>query len=174
MLRNLVTLIDLNDNQLGTCEKAEAHKKGLLHRAFSVFLFNGNKMLIQKRAATKYHTPNLWTNACCSHPQLNEDVVLSAELRCKEELGITKPLTLKEVFNFVYFYKFREDLIEYELDHVLMGEYNGEVVLDPEEASEVMWIEIDDLLKWVQEKPQEFTPWFIICLTKVIDKYKNR
>ena len=172
MLRNLVTLVDLKDNQLGVSEKTEAHKKGLLHRAFSVFLFNGNKMLIQKRAATKYHTPNLWTNACCSHPQLNEDVIVSAELRCKEELGITTELNLKEIFNFVYFYKFSEDLIEYELDHVLVGEYNGEVVLDPEEASEIMWIDINALLNWVQDKPQEFTPWFIICLTKVCKNKK--
>ena len=173
MLRRNVVLTNFNDEELEICSKEQAHKEGLLHRAFSVFLFNGTKMLIQKRASTKYHTPSLWTNACCSHPQFGENIVLSATKRCKEELGITQPLNLKEIYNFVYFYKFKEDLIEYELDHVLVGEYSGEIFLDKEEASEVMWIEIDDLLKWVQEKPQEFTPWFIICLKEVIKHKKD-
>ena len=168
MLRKNVVLTNYNDEELAECSKEQAHKEGLLHRAFSVFLFNGNKMLIQKRASTKYHTPSLWTNACCSHPQLNEDVVVSATKRCYEELGIKTELKLKELFNFVYYYKFKEDLIEYELDHVLVGDYDGEVVLDPEEASDSLWIEINDLLNWVKEKPFEFTPWFIICLKKVV------
>lgn len=171
MLRNEVVLCDLFENELEICSKVEAHKEGKLHRAFSVFLFDKNKMLIQKRAEQKYHTPSLWTNACCSHPRLNEDVVESAELRTFEELGINAKL--KKLFSFVYYYKFKEDLIEYEYDNVLIGEYSGEINLDPEEASEYMWIEIDNLCEWVRTKPYEFTPWFIICMPKVLEFLKK-
>ncbi|MBQ7306912.1 MAG: NUDIX domain-containing protein, partial [Clostridia bacterium] len=125
MLRNEVVLCDLFENEIEVCPKMEAHIKGKLHRAFSVFLFDGTKMLIQKRADTKYHTPSLWTNACCSHPRLKEDVVKSAEERTFEELRIN--VKLKKLFSFVYYYKFRENLIEYEYDNVLVGEYSGEL-----------------------------------------------
>ena len=169
MLRNSVVLCDLKGVEKEVCPKMEAHIEGKLHRAFSVFLFDGKKMLIQKRADTKYHTPSLWTNACCSHPRLNEDVVLSGELRTKEELGID--VKLRQLFQFTYYYKFKNDLTEYEYDFVLAGEYSGKVYLDKEEASEYKWIDIDELYKWVGEKPEEFTPWFIICLDRVIKEY---
>ena len=170
MLRNEVVVCDMFENELMTYPKDKAHKEGKLHRAFSVFLFDGNKMLIQKRASTKYHTPNLWTNACCSHPRLHEDVVKSGELRTKEELGIN--VKLKKIFSFVYYYKFKEDLIEYEYDNVLIGDYSGEVYLDSEEASDYKWIDIKELVKEVENNPQDFTPWFIVCLPKVLEYLK--
>ena len=170
MLRNQVTLCDLFENELGVYPKADAHREGKLHRAFSVFLFDGNKMLIQKRAKNKYHTPSLWTNACCSHPRLNEDVTLSAELRTQEELGIN--VKLKHIYSFVYYYKFREDLIEYEYDNVMIGEYSGEVIPDPEEAEECKWVDLDELAQDVKDNPSKYTPWFIICLPEII-KYRK-
>lgn len=170
MLRNEVTLCDMFENEIGVCSKEEAHREGKLHRAFSVFLINGNKVMIQKRAKTKYHTPSLWTNSCCSHTRKGENVVESAEKRCYEELGIN--VKLKKIFDFVYYYKFREDLIEYEYDNVLIGNYNGEFNLDKEEAEDYKWVEINDLLNMVVNEPSKFTPWFIICLPKIA-KYIN-
>lgn len=172
MLRNEVTLVDIYDNEIETCSKDLAHKEGKLHRAFSVFLINGNKMLLQKRAATKYHTPSLWTNACCSHPKLRENVVLSAEKRTFEELGIN--VKLNEVYSFMYFYKFKEDLIEYEYDHVMLGNFEGEVTLDPEETSEVKWVEFETLAQWMKNSPKEFTPWFLICCPEILKRIKNK
>lgn len=171
MLRNQVTLCDMTEKELGVYPKEDAHREGKLHRAFSVFLFDGNKMLIQKRAKTKYHTPSLWTNACCSHPRLGEDVVRSGELRTKEELGID--VKLKFLYSFVYYYRFKNDLAEYEYDNVLVGDYSGEVYLDPEEADDYKWIDLDELKTDVENNPDKYTPWFIIILPEILKYKKN-
>lgn len=166
MVRNNLVKVDIFDNQLETISKIDAHKAPILHRAFSVFLFNDkNEILIQKRALNKYHSGGLWANACCSHPQKDEDVIVSAQNRLIEELGITTDL--KELFTFTYMHKFNNKLYEYELDHVLLGKYNGEIKLDPNEASECKWITIDELNNQLTTSPQIFASWFIICAPKI-------
>lgn len=157
--------VDFEDNEIGFITKEEAHRTCTLHRAFSIFIMNGNKMLIQKRNPNKYHSGGLWTNACCSHPRRGEKLEEAIHRRLVEEMGFACPLS--ERFSFVYMRQFAPDLYEYEYDHVFVGEYAGEVVLNEEEANEYMWIDIDELKKWLLEKPEEFTTWFIIAVSKI-------
>lgn len=172
MLRNNLTKVDIFDNALGEITKDDAHKNAVLHRAFSVFLYNSKKeILIQKRAENKYHSGGLWANACCSHPAIKENVVTSAQNRLNEELGICA--NLKELFSFTYFYKFSDDLFEYEYDHVLLGKYDGEIYLNTDEASEYRWISIDELNKELVDSPQKFANWFIICAPQVASYLKH-
>lgn len=172
MERNDLVRVDIFDNELGPIEKMDAHTSPVLHRAFSVFLINNKKeMLIQKRAAHKYHSPNIWANACCSHPRMGEDVVASAESRMIEELGFTTKV--EELFKFNYMTKYNENLYEYEIDHVLFGEYNGEVVLNSEEASEFKWINVDELAEDMIVNPTKYSSWFLICAPRVIEHIKN-
>lgn len=172
MERKEVLVVDLNDNPIKKVEKLSAHKKPILHRAFSVFLIDGSKILIQKRAKTKYHSPSLWANACCSHP-LTADISFEANLRLKEELGISKTIPLEELFSFVYFANLGA-IFEYELDHVLLGNYSGKISINPEEAEKFEWIEISKLEKQLETNPKKFAPWFLICAPKVIEIIKNR
>lgn len=172
MLRNNLTKVDIFDNALGEITKEDAHKNAILHRAFSVFLYNDKKeILIQKRADNKYHSGGLWANACCSHPSIKENVIKSAENRLIEELGITTKL--KELFTFTYLNKFNDNLFEYELDHVLLGKYNGEVKLNLEEASEYKWISIDELNRELTQNPQEYASWFIVSAPQVASYLKQ-
>ena len=172
MFRNSLTKVDIFDNELGEITKQEAHSSPVLHRAFSVFLVNdNNEILIQKRAKNKYHSGGLWANACCSHPAPKEDVVLSAQKRLSEELGVSTEL--KELFSFVYLHKFDDNLFEYEYDHVLLGKYNGQVELNKEEASECLWISPEQLAKALRQTPQKFASWFLICAPKVLSMLKN-
>ena len=172
MERNDLVRVDIFDNELGPIEKMDAHITPVLHRAFSVFLINDKKeMLIQKRAAHKYHSPNIWANACCSHPRMGEDVIASAESRMIEELGFTTKV--EELFKFNYMTKYNDNLYEYEVDHVLFGEYNGEVVLNPEEASEFKWVNVDELARDMIANPSIYSSWFVICAPRVIEHIKS-
>ncbi len=163
-----VVLITENDEVLGLMEKQEAHINGLLHRAFSVFLFNENgEMLLQKRASTKYHSPNQWTNACCSHPRAGETYMEAAKRRLKEELGIEIEIVPK--FHFLYKAKVGDDLWEHELDHVFTGNYEGEFHLDPEEVSEIRYISMEKLDEEMNNSPENFTEWFKI----ILEEYKH-
>ncbi|MGN1201237.1 MAG: isopentenyl-diphosphate Delta-isomerase [Candidatus Caccovivens sp.] len=172
MLRNEIVCVDVFDNELETITKNQAHSKPILHRAFSVFLINDKKeILIQKRADNKYHSGGLWANACCSHPKSQESVVISAEHRLMEELNIST--TLQELFSFIYLHKFNDNLYEYELDHVLLGEYSGEVELNLEEASAYRWISIDALAQELLNEPQKFASWFLICAPRVLKYLLN-
>lgn len=172
MLRNEIVCVDVFDNELGVITKEQAHLKPILHRAFSVFLINNKKeILIQKRAENKYHSGGLWANACCSHPKSQEDVLISAEHRLVEELNVSA--NLKELFTFIYLHKFNDNLYEYELDHVLLGKYSGNIVLNLEEASEYRWISINDLANELLNEPQKFASWFLICAPKVIKHLLN-
>lgn len=171
MDRNKVVLVDIFDNEIGIMDKMSAHSAPYLHRAFSVFLYHDNKILIQKRARTKYHSPDKWANACCSHPQSKEDVKVSAELRLIEELNVS--CNIQELFKFIYISKYNEDLYEYELDHVFLGKYNGPITLNPNEASEYKWIEIDELSRDLINNPEDYATWFINCAPKVIDIIKK-
>lgn len=172
MLRNEVVLVDVNDKEIRSETKTNAHKQPLLHRAFSIFLYNSKKeILIQKRAANKYHSPNLWANACCSHPKKGENITDSAKERLKDEIGVNTEI--KELFSFIYLNKFNDDLYEYEYDHVFLGKYDGNVTLNEEEASETKWTTIEDLEKDLTENPLKYASWFIICAPKVLSYLKN-
>ena len=162
-----VILVDEKDNELGLMEKMEAHRKGLLHRAFSVFLFNSRgEMLLQKRAASKYHSGGLWTNACCSHPRKNETATEAAVRRLKEELGVEAQIS--HAFEFTYKAELDNDLQEHEFDHVFIGIYDGDIHLNKEEADDYKYIDVFDLIGDVQENPDRYTIWFKIALPKVI------
>ncbi|MFZ5955496.1 MAG: isopentenyl-diphosphate Delta-isomerase [Nanoarchaeota archaeon] len=158
-------LVNEKDEAIGECEKIEIHKKGLLHRAFSIFIFNSNgKMLLQKRAKEKYHSGGLWTNACCGHP-INENLLDCAKKRLKEELGFD--CELKEIFNFHYMIKFENGLIENEIDHVLVGFFDGKLILNKLEAEDYKWITLKELSKDVSKFPEKYSHWFKLILEKL-------
>lgn len=163
-----VVLVNPQDEVLGLMEKMQAHENALLHRAFSVFLFNDKgEMLLQQRAAGKYHSPLQWTNACCSHPRENESYLDAAKRRLQEELGISAELT--ERFNFLYKADVGQGLWEHELDYVFTGEYNGDFALNPEEVADIKYISIDELKREIEEFPERYTEWFKI----IWDEYRN-
>lgn len=166
-----VVLIDFNDTVIGEMEKQQAHVEGKLHRAFSVFLYHDDKMLIHKRASSKYHCGGLWTNSCCSHPRINESYDEAVTRRLQEELGVT--CDVEELFSFVYYYQFSNGLTEFELDHVYIGEYSGDVSFDEEEIEEVKWISFDDLKEDIRLHPTKYTPWFVVGLKRVLEKIQN-
>lgn len=172
-----VILVDEEDNEIGLMEKMEAHEKALLHRAFSVFLFNTKgEMLLQRRALTKYHSGGLWTNACCSHPRPGETNLEAATRRTFEELGI-RP-SIKHAFSFTYRADFDNGLTENEFDHVFVGTYEGAIDPNPEEVSEFCYKSIPDIRDQMQTDPHHFTEWFKIAFDEVqkhlrIDELSN-
>lgn len=154
-----VILVNEKDEATGTMEKMEAHLKGVLHRAFSVFIINdAGEMLLQQRAFTKYHSAGLWTNACCSHPYPGESTIAAAERRLMEELGVG--CRLQEVFSFTYRTEFDNGLIEHEYDHVLLGNYNGNITPDSTEVNDFRFFPIDTIRQLMKETPLQFTSWF--------------
>ena len=160
-MKEFVVLVDQDDQKLGLMEKQQAHVAGLLHRAFSVFVFNSNgELMIQQRAASKYHSPTLWTNTCCSHPRDNETYEQAAHRRLEEEMGFDCELDSK--FNFIYKAHLENDLIEHELDHVFIGTFDDEPKLNPDEVMAYRWVELDDLKKDMEKNPQNYTAWFKI------------
>lgn len=161
-----VILVDDDDNELGTMPKLEAHQKGILHRAVSVFLFDldGN-WLLQKRAAEKYHSANLWTNTCCSHPYPKEDTKKAAERRLVEEMGIQSELI--KVLSFVYRAELDNGLVEHEFDHVFIG-FTAELPLpNKEEVSDWKIVSFEALDNEVQNNPKQFTEWFKLIYRKI-------
>ena len=161
-----VILVDDSDVELGIMEKMQAHRDGVLHRAFSIFIFNSNgEMLIQQRADSKYHSPGLWTNACCSHPQPGEENADAAHRRLKEELGFDTSLT--KVFSFTYFAEFDNGLKENEFDHVFLGNYDGQVIFNPMEVKDVRFMAVDKIKKELEEHPEDYTAWFRIAFPKL-------
>ncbi len=163
-----VILVNEQDEEIGSMEKMEAHEKALLHRAFSVFLFdhNGN-MLLQRRADSKYHSPSLWTNACCSHPMPGETVEQAALRRLQEELGFTT--YIKKAFHFTYKASFDNGLTEHEFDHVLIGFYEGEMQLNKDEVSEVCYKSMQQIKKAIAQQSHEYTAWFKIAFPLLED-----
>lgn len=154
-----VILVNPDDREIGTAEKLSAHRDGLLHRAFSVLIDNDRgDMLLQRRAAGKYHSAGLWSNACCGHPRPNEDVRAAAERRLMEEMGFTVPLAA--AFQFLYKESVGPDLVEHELDHVLAGRFNGVPTPNTEEVSAWRWVAPGDLQREITERPAQFTVWF--------------
>jgi isopentenyl-diphosphate delta-isomerase len=172
---NKVILVDLNNNKIGTEDKIEAHKKSLLHRAFSIFIFNHNKeILLQKRAENKYHSGSLWTNTCCSHPYIGLSTVKCAQIRLNEEMGIKAEL--HEVFSFIYKEPFANGLTEYEYDHVFFGKHSIDPILNPDEASDFKWMKIFDLKLDIDNNPSSYTAWLKIIFNKhfkYFESYEN-
>ena len=163
---NKLILVDENDLPLGTAEKMEAHEKGLLHRAFSVFIFNAQgKMLLQQRAVNKYHSGGLWTNACCSHPYFEEETLVAAEKRLQEEMGFTTQLI--KAFEFVYKASFNNGLTEYEYDHVFIGKYDGGILPDIDEVADYCFMSIEGIKNSLQSNPYKYTEWFKIAFPKM-------
>lgn len=163
-----VILVNENDEKVGLMEKIEAHEKALLHRAFSVFVINdNNEIMLQQRAHDKYHSPGLWTNTCCSHQRNGESNIAAGRRRLQEEMGFTTDL--KELFNFIYIAPFDNGLTEHELDHVMVGSFNGEPQLNPDEAADYKWMTADDIKKDIAQNPDIYTEWFKI----IFDKYYN-
>jgi isopentenyl-diphosphate delta-isomerase len=161
-----VVLVNENDEPIGLMEKMEAHQKGVLHRAFSVFIFDkkGN-MLLQQRAEDKYHGAHLWTNACCSHPFPDENVQGAAQRRLKEELGFTTHL--HEIFSFTYHAKVENDLIEHEFDHVFAGEYEGAVYPNSNEVADYTYKPIAEIKEEMEQHAEKFTSWFKIAFPRI-------
>ncbi len=167
-----VILVTKNDMPLGTMEKMEAHEKGVLHRAFSVFLFNSKmEMLLQKRAAGKYHSPNLWTNTVCSHPRAGEETIDAANRRLMEEMGMKTEL--KELFSFLYKADVGQGLKEHEYDHVFVGISDSLPVINTDEVGEYKYMNLDDLKNDVLVHPENYTVWFKIAL-KELFKYNSK
>ena len=157
-----VILVDKNDNQVGLMPKLEAHEKGLLHRAFSVFIFNNEyKLLLQKRATSKYHSGGLWTNTCCSHPREGEDISEAANRRLFEEMGIKT--SLRKVYDFIYKAELDNGLTENEFDHVFYGVYDKEPKINLEEADDYKWIDMDSLNDDINNNGGNYTVWFKIA-----------
>ncbi|NGM66882.1 isopentenyl-diphosphate Delta-isomerase [Sphingobacterium sp. SGR-19] len=169
MERNKVVLVDIEDNAIGEMEKLLAHQRGELHRAFSVFIFNDEgALLLQKRAANKYHGGGLWTNTCCSHPQWSEDITMSAMDRLYYEMGIK--CDLKLIYSFIYNEPVENNLIEHELDYVFIGQTNQNPVLNKDEASDYKWMNTVEILSDINENPSHYTVWFKQAFPELLSK----
>lgn len=161
MTEEKVILVDINDEPIGLMEKIAAHEQALLHRAFSVFILNdNNEIMLQQRAASKYHSPLLWTNTCCSHQRPGETNLQAGKRRLQEEMGFETDLT--EIFNFIYKAPFDNGLTEHELDHVMIGKYNGEPNINTDEVESWKWMSIDAIKTDMVENPEYYTAWFKI------------
>lgn len=166
---NEVILVDENDNEIGRMEKLDAHKSGVLHRAFSVLIFNDQQeLLLQQRAFGKYHSEGLWTNTCCSHPGPGETILAAAHRRMKEEMGFD--CSMEEVFHFIYRAELDNDLIEYELDHVVIGFSTKEPTLNTDEAIAFKWMNLVEIRQDMKNNPQQYTHWFKIILHDHFDQ----
>ena len=152
--------------------KMEAHEKAELHRAFSVFIFNEkNELMLQQRAKHKYHSPLLWTNTCCSHQRDGESNVQAGKRRLFEEMGFVTEI--KEVFSFIYKAPFDNGLTEHELDHVMVGYYNEDPIINRDEVEAFKWMTLDDVKTDIENRPELYTAWFKIIFEKSFDKLKN-
>ena len=167
-MKDHVILVSPEDNAIGYMEKIEAHQKGLLHRAISVFIFNERKeMLIQRRALSKYHTPGIWSNTACSHPRKNETVMEAADRRLYEEMGLKTMLNYG--FKFLYKAEFSNGLIEHELDHVFFGFSNEKPSLNSSEVCDYKYLDHGNIEKMILQQPETFSPWFKLTFKKVFD-----
>jgi isopentenyl-diphosphate delta-isomerase len=161
-LQQLILVNEL-DEPIGVAEKMEAHQKGLLHRAFSVFIFNiKGEMLLQQRAINKYHSGGLWTNACCSHPYIGQQILEAAQKRLQEEMGFST--AIQPAFQFTYKASFDNGLIEHEYDHVFVGQYEGVISPSADEVSDYCYKSMEDIEQDILTHPQKYTEWFKIAL----------
>ena len=167
-MKEEVILVDTNDVPLGTMPKMEAHEKAILHRAFSVFILNKEgQLMLQQRALSKYHSPGLWTNTCCSHQRLGETNIEAGTRRLQEEMGFKTPL--KELFSFVYKATLDNGLTEHEFDHVILGYYDSEPIINHEEVTNWKWMNLEEIIKEIKTTPDNYTAWFKI----IFDRFYN-
>ena len=167
MTEEYVILVDEQDQALGLMEKMEAHEKGVLHRAFSVFVFNDKgELMLQQRALDKYHSGGLWTNTCCSHPRDGESVEDAAHRRLQEEMGFDCKLEKK--FHFIYKRELDKGLTEHELDHVFFGVYNDAPNINTDEVASYKFVDMRSLKTDMQNNPHLYTEWFKICFDEVV------
>lgn len=172
MVQEQVILVDEQDNQIGLMEKIEAHEKAVLHRAFSVFVFNDKgELMLQQRAKDKYHSPLLWTNTCCSHQRDGETNIGAGKRRLQEEMGFV--CELKEVFSFIYKAPFNNGLTEHEFDHVMVGRFNNEPKPNKKEAGSYKWMTLESVREDIDKNPEKYTAWFKIIFEKSYDKIAN-
>ncbi|WP_339656828.1 isopentenyl-diphosphate Delta-isomerase [uncultured Maribacter sp.] len=168
-----VILVNQENEQIGTMPKMEAHEKALLHRAFSVFIVNdGGEIMLQQRAASKYHSPLLWTNTCCSHQRVGESNLDAGKRRLQEEMGFEAEL--KELFSFIYKAPFDNGLTEHEYDHVMIGNFNAEPKINPEEVEAWKWMSPELVKKDIADNPEEYTVWFKIIFEKFFRHLFNK
>ena len=165
MTEEKVVLVNEKDEKIGLMPKMEAHEKALLHRAFSVFVFNDkNELMIQQRAMHKYHSPGLWTNTCCSHQRDGENNIDAGKRRLQEEMGFST--NLKETTSFIYKAPFDNGLTEHEYDHMLVGKYNDDPNINPDEVAAWKWMSMEAIQKDMKENPSIYTEWFKIIFEK--------
>ena len=168
MQEELVVLVDEQDNEIGLMPKMEAHEKAVLHRAFSVFVLNEKgELMLQQRAGSKYHSPLLWTNTCCSHQRSGETSLSAGKRRLMEEMGFVTDL--KELFTFIYKAPFENGLTEHELDHVLLGYYEQDPDINREEVQDWKWMSIQEIAEDMKASPESYTAWFRI----VFNRFQN-
>jgi isopentenyl-diphosphate delta-isomerase len=162
-----VILVDENDDKIGLADKLDAHRRGALHRALSVFVFNDKgRMLLQKRAATKYHAAGLWANTCCSHPRSDESLSDAARRRLREEMGFD--CEIKEAFSFIYKVRLDNGLWEHEFLHVFIGIWGGGVSPNPEEVQKIRWEDVAAIQDEMKHSPEIFAPWFPLSFEKAV------
>jgi len=167
-----VILVNTSDEVLGTMPKMEAHRQAVLHRAFSVFVLNDEgQLMLQQRAADKYHSPLLWTNTCCSHQRIGETNLEAGKRRLYEEMGFETEL--KDLFSFIYKAPFDNGLTEHELDHVLLGYYTGEPRINPEEVASWKWMGLEEVRADLKARPELYTAWFRIVFERFYDHIRQ-
>ena len=172
MAEEHVILVNEKDQEIGLMPKLEAHQKAVLHRAFSVFIFNSeNELMLQQRASNKYHSPNLWTNTCCSHQRSGESNIQAGVRRLYEEMGFTT--SLKEITSFIYKAPFDNGLTEHELDHLMVGYYNEDPVINSDEVKDWKWMKIEDVKKDISLNPDLYTAWFKIIFKNLYNHLNN-
>lgn len=160
-----VILVNDKDEPIGTMPKMEAHEKGVLHRAFSVFILNDNgELMLQQRAMHKYHSPGLWTNTCCSHQREGETNIEAGKRRLQEEMGFVTEL--EELLSFIYKAPFDNGLTEHEFDHVLMGKHNEAPVINTEEVADWKWMTPKAVKEDIDKNPHIYTVWFKIIFSR--------
>ena len=171
-MQEYVVLVDANDNPIGLMEKMEAHVKAELHRAFSIFIFNTKgEMLLQQRAFSKYHTPGLWTNTCCSHPRHEETLEQATARRLQEEMGMK--CELKEVFHFTYKADVTQGLMEHEIDHVFVGTTDDIPEINPEEVESYKYDTMENIRMDIEKNPQDYKHWFKIAFAELLKHYNK-
>lgn len=167
-MEELVVLVDEKDTPIGLMEKMEAHRKGALHRAFSVFIFNSQgELLLQQRALDKYHSGGKWTNTCCSHPRDGESTLDAAKRRLDEEMGLSCDLEYR--FHFQYKATFENGLTEHEIDHVFFGYTDSVPQLNSQEVADYRYVSLPELQQSIKNQPERYTPWFKICFDRVAE-----
>lgn len=165
MKEELVVLVNEKDEKIGLMPKQEAHEKGVLHRAFSVFVFNSkNELMLQQRALHKYHSPGLWANTCCSHQRDGETTLDAGRRRLQEEMGFVT--NLKETTSFIYKATFDNGLTEHELDHILVGSYEENPKINTDEVADWKWMDLETVRKDIETHPEIYTAWFQIIFEK--------